>query len=59
MLTNNIIGSDVNIDQDSIDGCEGLGFNISIFNQNGFGSLFTIGVSMPICMVQHQESFLW
>jgi hypothetical protein len=36
-LTNKIIGSDVIINQDSIDGYEGLGFDISTFNQDGLG----------------------
>jgi hypothetical protein len=44
-LTNKIIGSDVIINQDSIDGYEGLGFDMSIFNQDGLGDLFTIGIS--------------
>jgi hypothetical protein len=50
-LTNKIIGSDVIINQDSIDGYEGLGFDMSTFNQDELGDLFTIGISMPICMV--------
>jgi hypothetical protein len=56
-LTNTIIGSDVIINQDSIDGYEGLGFDMSTFNQDGLGDLFTIDISMPICMVQYQDSF--
>jgi hypothetical protein len=52
-LTNKIIGSDVIIYQDSIDGYEGLGFDVSTFNQDGLGDLFTIGISMPIRMVQY------
>ncbi len=58
-MTNKVIGSDVNINQDSIDGYEGLGFDISIFNEDGLGDLSTIGISMPICMVQYQDSFSW
>ncbi len=52
-LTNEIIGSDVIISQDFIDGYEGLGFDISTFNEDGLGDLFTIGISIPICMVQY------
>jgi hypothetical protein len=52
-LTNKIIGSDVIINQDFIDGYEGLGFDMSTFNQDGLGDLFTIDVSMPIQLVQY------
>jgi hypothetical protein len=38
-LSNKII-----INQDSIDGYEGLGFDMSTFNQDGLGDLFTIGI---------------
>jgi hypothetical protein len=58
-LTSKVIGSDVNINQDSIDGYEGLGFDISTFNDDGLGDLFTIGISMPIRMVQYRDSFSW
>jgi hypothetical protein len=39
-LTNKFIGSDVKIDQDSIDGYEGLGFDISTFNEDGSGDVY-------------------
>ncbi len=58
-LTNKFIGSDVKINQDSIDGYEGLGFDISTFNENGSGDVYTIGISMPIRMVQYPDSFSW
>jgi hypothetical protein len=60
-LTNKVIGSDVKINQDSINGYEGLGFDMSTFNEDGLGDLFTIGISisMPICIVQYQDSFSW
>ncbi len=58
-LSNKVIGSDVIINQDSIDGYEGMGVDISTFNDDGLGDLFTIGISIPICMVQYQDSFLW
>jgi hypothetical protein len=58
-LTDKIIGSDVKINQDSIDGYEGLGFGISTFNEDGSGDVYTIGISMPICMVQYCGSFSW
>jgi hypothetical protein len=58
-LTSKDIELDVNINQDSIDVCEGLVFDISTFNEDGLGDLFTFGMSMPIHMVQYQDSFSW
>jgi hypothetical protein len=58
-LRNKVIGSDVKIRQDSIDGYEGLGFDMSTFNEDGSGDVYTIGISMPICMVQYHDSFSW
>jgi hypothetical protein len=58
-LTNKVIGSDVKINQDSIGGYEGLGFDMSTFNEDGSGDLYTIGISMPIRMVQYCDSFSW
>ncbi len=56
-LTNKLIGSDIKINQDSIDGFEGLGFDISTFNEESLGDVYTIGISMPIRMVQYRDSF--
>jgi hypothetical protein len=56
-VTNKVIGSDVKINQDSIDGYERLGFDMSTFNEDGSGDVYTIGISMPICMVQYCDSF--
>ncbi len=57
-LTNKVIGSDVKINQDSIDGYLGLGFDMSTFNEDGSGDVwYTIGISMPIRMVQYCDSF--
>jgi hypothetical protein len=58
-LTNKVIGSNVKINQDSIDGYEGLGFDMSTFVEDGSDGVYTIGISMPIQMVQYQDSFLW
>ncbi len=44
-LTNKAIGSDVKINQDSIDGYEGLGFDMSTFNEDGSADVYTIGIS--------------
>jgi hypothetical protein len=58
-LTNTVIGSDVKINQDSIHGYMGLGFDMSNFNEDGSDDVYTIGISMPICMVQYHGSFTW
>jgi hypothetical protein len=58
-LTNKIIGSDVKTNQDSIDGYEGLGFDISTFNEDGSDDVYTIGISTPICMAQYRGAFSW
>jgi hypothetical protein len=56
---NKVIGLDVKINQDSIDGYVGLGFDMSTFNEDGSGDVYTIGISMPIRMVQYRDSFSW
>jgi hypothetical protein len=58
-LTNTVLGTDVKINQDSIHGYMGLGFDMSNFNENGSGEVYTFGISMPICMVQYCDSFTW
>ncbi len=58
-LTNKVIGSNVNLNQDSIDGYVGLGFDMSNFNEDGSDDVYTIGISMPIPMVQYHDSFTW
>ncbi len=58
-LTNTVIGSDVKITQDSIHGYMGLGFDMSNFNEDGSGDVYTFGISMPIRMVQYHDSFTW
>ncbi len=56
-MTKKNIGSDAKINQDSIDGHVGLGFDISTFNEDGLGDVYTIGISIPIHMVQYRDSF--
>ncbi len=58
-LTNTVIGSDVKINQDSIHGYMGLGFDMSNFNEDGSDDVYTIRISMPIHMVQYRDSFTW
>jgi hypothetical protein len=58
-LTNKVIGSDVKINQDSIHGHMGLGFDMNNFNEDSSGDVYTIGISMPIRMVQYHDSFSW
>jgi hypothetical protein len=56
-LRNKVIGSDVMINQDSINGYVGLGFDMSTFNEDGSDDVYTIGISLPIRMVQYRDSF--
>ncbi len=58
-MTNTVIGSDVKINQDSIHGYMGLGFDMSHFNEDGSDDVYTFGISMPIRMVQYRDSFTW
>jgi hypothetical protein len=57
---NTVIGSDVKINQDSIHGYMGLGFDTSNFNEDGSeDDVYTFGISMPIRIVQYRDSFTW
>jgi hypothetical protein len=58
-LTNTVIGSDVKINQDSLHGYMGLGFDMSNFKEDSSDDVYTIGISMPICTVQFGDSFTW
>jgi hypothetical protein len=58
-LKNTVIGSDVKVNQDSIHGYMGMGFDTSNFKEDGSDDVYTIGISMPICMVQFGDSFTW
>jgi hypothetical protein len=37
----------------------GLGFDMSKFNEDGSDDVSTIGISIPIRMVQYHDSFTW
>jgi hypothetical protein len=52
-----MIGSDVKINQDSIYGYEGLGFDMSTFNEDGSDGVYTVGISMPIHMIHIKTLF--
>jgi hypothetical protein len=58
-MTNTIIGSDIKINQVSIHGYIGLGFDMSNFNEDGSDDVYTFGITMPICMVKYCDSFTW
>ncbi len=58
-LTNTVIGSDVKINQDSMHGYIGLGFDMSNFNEDSSDDVYTFGINMPIRMVQYRDSFTW
>ena len=56
-LSNSIIGADVTISQDSLDGFLALGFDKSQFDEDGRG--FTLSTMHPICIVQYHNSYTW
>ncbi len=58
-LTSTVIGSDVKINQDSIHGYTGLGFDMSNFKEDSSDDVYTIGISMTIRMVQFGNYFTW
>jgi hypothetical protein len=58
-LTNSVIGSDVKINQDSIHGYMGLGFDMINFKEDGSDEVYTIDISVPIRMVQFGDSSTW
>ncbi len=58
-LTHTVIGSDVKINQDSIHGYMGLGFDMSNFNEDGLGNVYTFGIRKPIRMVPYCNSFTY
>ncbi len=37
----------------------GLGFDMSNFKEDSSDDVYTIGISMPICMVQFGDFFTW
>ncbi len=47
-LTNSVVGSEVMINHDSINGYMSLGFDMSNFNEDGSGDVFTVGTCKPI-----------
>ncbi len=51
-LTNSVVGSEVMINHDSINGYASLGFDMSNFNEDGSGDVFTVGTCKPIRIVQ-------
>jgi hypothetical protein len=58
-LTNTVLGSEVMINQDSINGYMGLGFDMSHFNEDGSDDVYTFGTCKPIRIVQYRDSFTW
>ena len=58
-LTNSVVGSEVMINHDSINGYMSLGFDMSNFNEDGSGDVFTFGTYKPIQIVQLRDSYTW
>ncbi len=56
-LTNSVVGSEVMIKQDSINSYTSLGFDMSNFNEDGSGDVFTFGTCKPIRIVQFRDTY--
>ena len=50
-LTNTVLGSEVMINQDSINGYMGLGFDMNHINEDGSDDVFLFGTCKPIRIV--------
>jgi hypothetical protein len=51
-LTNSVFGSEVVINQESINGYMGLDFDMNHINDDGSDDVFLFGTCKPICIVQ-------
>jgi hypothetical protein len=58
-LTNSVFGSEVMINQDSINGYMGLGFDMNHINEDGSDDVFLFGTCKPIRIVQYRNSHTW
>jgi hypothetical protein len=47
------------INQDSINGYMGLGFDMNHINEDGSDDVFLFGTCKPICIVQYRDSHTW
>jgi hypothetical protein len=58
-LVYTVLGSEVMINQDSVNGYMGLGFDMSRFNEDGSDDVYTFGTCKQIRIVQYRDSFTW
>jgi hypothetical protein len=58
-LTNSVVGSEVMINQDSINGYMGLGFDMNHINKDGSDDVFLFGTCKPIRIVQYRDLYTW
>jgi hypothetical protein len=58
-IINQFIGEDVTLTQNSLDGYDAMGFNVTLPNQDQEQRLFTIKTNMPIPMLVCGDSFMW
>ncbi len=59
VIINHIIGEDFLLSQDSMDGYEAMGFDVTRLTQDEEQNLFTIKTNMPIPMLVYGDSFQW
>jgi hypothetical protein len=59
VISNHFIGEDFLLSQESMDGYEEMGFDVTQLTQDEEQSLFTRKTNMPIPMVVYGDSFEW
>jgi hypothetical protein len=57
VITNEFIGEDFYLSQNSIDGYEAMGFDVTQLTQDVEQSLFTIKTNMPIPVLVYGDTF--
>ena len=58
-LTNQFIGTDVNMNDSSISGYENMGFNTKSMTQDIHQGQFTITTEVPIPLMPYSDRFTW
>jgi hypothetical protein len=59
VITNHFIGEDFYLSQNSMDGYEAMGFDVTQLTQDMEQSLLTIKTNMPIPMLVYGDAFQW
>jgi hypothetical protein len=59
IITNKFIGEEFYPSQNSVDGYEAMGFNVTQLTQDEEPSLLSLKTDMPIPMLMYGDSFQW